>query len=250
LQLDQKGAIIILSNPRYRMLKLLRKGAIENPWIYRSVMFLIAATFVISMGWWGFSGEKNPYVARIDNTRITRAQYLRYKENAYRYYRDLLKDNFKEEMVNQFVINNLVERHLWLKLAGELRLVIGVDELRSVITRNAAFHDDRGEFDPDRYRFFLSRSHVTADEFEQSVREDLLIDRAKSVVRDGIILTDAETAEARASVTDSKLTPEKRLEAENRAVEDALARKQQRAMMSVLNRVRASAQIDIQNQYL
>jgi len=29
-----------------------------------------------------------------------------------------------------------------------------------------------------------------------------------------------------------------------------LARKQQRAMMSVLNRVRASAQIDIQNQYL
>jgi len=232
------------------MLKILRKGAIENPWIYRTVMFLIAATFVISMGWWGFSGEKNPYVAQIDDARITRAQYLQYKENAYRYYRNLLKENFKEEMVNQFVINNLIERRLWLKLARKLRLTIGVEELRHVITQNAAFFDDGGVFDPDRYQFFLSRSHMTADEFEASVREDLLIEKVKSVVRDGIVLTDPETAEAVATVTDPKLNPDKRREAENQAIENALLRKQQRVMMSALNRIRATTRIDIQNQYL
>jgi SurA-like N-terminal domain len=232
------------------MLKILRKGAIENPWLYRAIMFLIAAAFVISMGWWGFSGDKDPYVARIGQTRITRAQYVRYKENAYRYYREMLKDNFKEEMVNQFVINSLVERHLWLKLARELRLSVGVDELRDVITRDAVFHGDQGEFDPDRYQFYLSRSHTTAEEFEQSVREDRLIDKAKQVLQDGIILTEQEIAEARASVTDPKLTAEKRVEKENGAIRDALARKQQRVMMSALNRIRAETPIDIKNQLL
>ena len=232
------------------MLKILRRGTIENPWIYRSVMFLIAATFVISMGWWGFSGERNPDVAEIDQARITRAQYLRYKENAYRYYRELLKENFKEDLVDQLVINTLVERQLWLKLARDLRLSAGVDELRDVITRDLTFHNDQGRFNPDRYQFFLSRSRTTAEEFERSVREDLLIDKAKLMLRDGIVLTALETAEARAAVADPTLTPEKRLEEEDRAVQDALVRKQQRAMMSVLNRIRAATRIEINKEYL
>ncbi|MBI3811716.1 MAG: SurA N-terminal domain-containing protein [Nitrospirae bacterium] len=236
------------------MLKTLRKGAIENPWVYRTVMFLIAAAFVISMGWWGFSGERDPYIAQIDQAQITRAQYLRYKENAYRYYRDLLKENFKEDMVNQFVINTLVERQLWLKLAREMRLSVGVDELRDFITRDATFHDDQGRFDPDRYQFFLSRSHMAADEFEQSVREDVLINKAKLILRDGIALTEQEIAEARADFSrqtpDPKTTPEKRLADEAKTIEEALARKQQRIMMSALNRVRAVTRIEIKNQYL
>ncbi len=236
------------------MLKILRKGAVENPWVYRSVMFLIAAAFVISMGWWGFSGERDPNVAQIDQARITRAQYIRYKENAYRFYRDLLKENFKEDLVNQFVINTLVERHLWLKLAREMGLWVGVDELRDFITRDSTFHDDQGLFDPDRYQFFLSRSHTTAGEFEQSVREDLLIDKAKLTLRDGIVLTEPELAEAKAESSkqtpDPKTTPEKRLEEETKTVQEALVRKQQRAMMSVLNRIRAVTRIEIKNQYL
>lgn len=236
------------------MLKILRKGAVENPWVYRSVMFLIAAAFVISMGWWGFSGERDPYVAQIDQARITRAQYIRYKENAYRFYRDLLKENFKEDLVNQFVINTLVERHLWLKLARKMGLWVGVDELRDFITRDSTFHDDQGRFDPDRYQFFLSRSHTTAGEFEQSVREDLLIDKAKLTLRDGIVLTEQELAEAKAESSkqtpDPKTTPEKRLEEETKTVQEALVRKQQRAMMSVLNRIRAVTRIEIKNQYL
>ncbi|HET6465291.1 MAG TPA: SurA N-terminal domain-containing protein [Nitrospiria bacterium] len=233
------------------MLKILRKGAVENPWIYRSIMFVIAATFVISMGWWGFSGAtREPYVAQIDQVRITLAQYNRYKENAYRYYRDLLKENFKEDLVKQLVINSVVERQLWLKMARDLDLAVGVDELRESITQDPSFHDDQGHFDPDRYQFFLSRSHTAADEFEQSVREDLLINKAKRLLQDGIVLTNQETIDAKASVTDPKLTPEKRLEEETKAVQEALARKQQRVVMSALNRMRAATKIEIKNQAL
>ncbi|MBI3611046.1 MAG: SurA N-terminal domain-containing protein [Nitrospirae bacterium] len=232
------------------MLKILRKGAIENPWLYRTIMFLIAATFVISMGWWGFSERKEPYVAQIDQTRITLAQYNRYKENAYRYYRDLFKENFKEDLIKQLVINSLVERQLWLKLARELRLSAGVDELKDAITRDVTFHDDKGRFNPDRYRFFLSRNHITAEEFEQSVREDLLIDQVKLVLQNGIVLTDRERVDVKASMTDPKLTAEKRLEEETRTVQEALVQKQQRVLMSALNRIRAATKIDIKNQAL
>jgi peptidyl-prolyl cis-trans isomerase D len=233
------------------MLKTLRNSATESPWIYRGIIFLIAATFVISMGWWGFSeNDRDPYVAQIDQARITRAQYSRYKENAYRYYRDLLKENFKEDLVNQFVINTLVERHLWLKLAREMRLSVGLDELRDVITQDSTFHNDQGRFDPDRYRFFLSRSRTTAEEFEQSVREDVLIDKTKRILRDGIVLTEPEIAEARSAVTDPKVTPEKRFEEESRTIQEALVRKQQQVMMSALNRIRAATRIEIKDQYL
>ena len=237
------------------MLKILREGALENPWIYRGIMFLIAATFVISMGWWGFSeNDRDPYVAQIDQARITRAQYLRYKENAYRYYRDQLKENFKEDMVNQFVINTLVERQLWLKLAREMRLSIGVDELRDVLTRDSTFHNDQGRFDPDRYQFFLSRSRTTAEEFEQSVREDVLIDKTKRTLQDGIILTESEIVEAKSEsfkqITDPKTTPEKRFEEATQAIQEALRQKQQRVMMSALNRIRAATRIEIRDLYL
>jgi len=237
------------------MLKFLRKGAVENPWIYRTIMFLIAATFVISMGWWGFSGAtREPYVAQIDQVRITLAQYNRYKENAYRYYREILKENFKEDLVKQLVINSVVERELWLKMARELGLSVGVDELRESITQETAFHDEQGRFDPDRYQFFLSRSHTTADEYEQSIRQDLLINKAKRVLQDGIVLTTQETVEAKAAVpnppADPKATPEKRLEQETKAVQDALVRKQQRVLMSALNRMRAATKIEIKNQAL
>ena len=233
------------------MLKLLRKGAIENPWFFRTLMSAIALVFVISMGWWGFSKQSEPaYVAQIDQIPIPRVEYERYKENTYRYYRDIFKENFKEEMVKPFVINNLVERQLWLKLARELRLSIGVEELREAITRDPTFHDDQGRFDPERYRFFLSRSHFMASDFEQYIRDDRLIEKAKQLLKDGVALTDPETAEARAAVVDPKLTPEKRVEEETRAVENALARKQQRVLTSTLNQVRAATRIEIKDQLL
>lgn len=232
------------------MLKLLRQGAIENPWFFRTIMLIIAVTFVISMGWFGFTNRAEPYVAQIDRTPITRIQYERYKENAYRYYRDQLKEGFKEEMVKEIVINSLVEQRLWLKLSRELRLSISVEELRDTLTHNAAFHDDQGRFDPDRYQFFLSRSHLMASEFEQSIRDELAIEKAQRILQDGIALTDPEITEAKATITDPTLTAEERLKQETQAVQNALARKQQQVLTAVLNQVRSATQIEIKKQLL
>lgn len=232
------------------MLKLLRKGAIDNPWMFRTIMFLIALTFVISMGWFGISGRRDPYVAQVDQTRISRIKYERYRENAYRLYRDLFKENFKEDLVKQFVINNLVDRELWLKLARGMHLAVGDGELRESIMNDSTFHDTKGRFDPERYEVFLSRSRLTAPDFEESVREDLLIEKTRRILLDGIVLTPQEIAEAVATVTDPQLTAEARGQEEGKAIRDAHLRKQERVVASALGQVRSSAKIEINHPLL
>ncbi|HEY5649672.1 MAG TPA: SurA N-terminal domain-containing protein, partial [Nitrospiria bacterium] len=105
------------------MLKNMREGANANPWIYKTIMFLIALAFVVTMGWGaGVGNPEGSYVAQIGDVTIDRRHYQSSKERAFRYYREILGENFKEDLVQQMVINSMVERELWLKLAGDLNL--------------------------------------------------------------------------------------------------------------------------------
>ena len=231
------------------MLRFFRESAVERPWFFRGVIILIAVTFVVSMGWFGFSrGE--PFVAQIDETRITRVEYERYKGNVYRYYRDALKENFDEDLVRQLVIDNLVERKLWLKVARDLPLLVSVEELQDAVIGNIVFHDDQGRFDPDRYQFFLTRSRMMASDYEQSVREDLLIMRAKRVLQASVALTPGEIEEARKTVIDPKLPSEKRLAEESKSIQNVLVQKQQQILSSALTQVRATTKIEIKEHLL
>ncbi|HSG06130.1 MAG TPA: hypothetical protein VLB09_07000, partial [Nitrospiria bacterium] len=83
-----------------------------------------------------------------------------------------------------------------------------------------------------------------------SIREELLMNKAKQVVQDGISLTEEEAAKAKALVTGKDLTPEKRREEEALQVQNSLAQKQQKVLSSVLARVRALTPIEIKDHLL
>ncbi len=235
------------------MLKLLRRGAIETPWFYRTIMFVIAVAFVITMGW-GF-GEFGPsnktYVAQIDQARISQEDYRRAYENVYRFYKNIMTEELKEETLKKIVLDSLVERHLWLKAADQMGLTVSLPELSQALMSDAVFHK-KGRFDPDQYRVVLanSRPPVTPEQYENALREDLLIEKIKSVIRDGVILTEQESFEARAKMSDPKLLPDKRLEAEAKSIQNALAQKKQRALLSYLQSVRATTQINVEERLL
>ncbi|WDT78889.1 MAG: hypothetical protein MPW14_17155 [Candidatus Manganitrophus sp.] len=48
------------------MLKVIRKGAIENPWFFRLVMLILAVVFTATMGWWGFEQTEDKAIAKVD----------------------------------------------------------------------------------------------------------------------------------------------------------------------------------------
>src|SRR5438094_6270316 len=58
------------------MLKVIRESAIERPWFYRTLMFLIAAIFVVTVGWWGYEENKEEIIVRVGDDKVSRSEYL------------------------------------------------------------------------------------------------------------------------------------------------------------------------------
>jgi peptidyl-prolyl cis-trans isomerase D len=79
------------------MIKLIREGARNYPWILKSLMWLLAVVFVITMGWWGFGEQQTDAVASVGDLTVTRDEFRRAYENTYRFYKEKVQGDFKEE---------------------------------------------------------------------------------------------------------------------------------------------------------
>jgi hypothetical protein len=228
------------------MIKLLRQGAIEKPWFFRSLMVLIALAFVISMGWFGFQAGSQVYVAKVDKIEISQEEYRRAYRNAYQFYRNLLKDDFNEDELGPVVINGMVERYLWLRAAEELQAIASEMEIVQALQEDRSFYR-KGRFDPQQYRWVLSNSRppLTPEQYERNLRDDLSIDKVKRIIIDGIVLTDPEVEEAMAEATDPELSATARLEAEERAVARALDLKKRVVLGNFISALRARTPVEI-----
>jgi hypothetical protein len=156
------------------MIKLLRHGAIENPWVYRIIMLVIAVTFVITMGWWGFSNDSRQVVARVGDRSFTLDEYERAYRNYERAYRDALKEQFTPELAKQLdlkhlVVNSLIERQLWQDTARQMGVTVTAGELAKSIASITAFQNERtGRFDAETYRRVLAAKSTAVSETEWS----------------------------------------------------------------------------------
>jgi parvulin-like peptidyl-prolyl isomerase len=234
------------------MIKLIREGAMARVWFFRSLMFAIAFAFIGGMGWWGFgeSGAdiRDAVIVAGDDT-VTLNEYRRVYRNAYRQYRQVSQD-VKEETVQQFVINSLIEDALWLQAAKAFGVTATAEELQTLVAATEAFQTN-GSFDSRRYQQVLRSNYITPLEFEAEQMDEILRQKAKAVVRDSIVLTTKETEIARAIEIPetAKLDPEK-IPTPEQLVLTALFRKQQRAVLSFQESLKAETDITIQHQLL
>jgi peptidyl-prolyl cis-trans isomerase D len=233
------------------MIKLLRHGAIENPWVYRIVMLVIAVTFVITMGWWGFSDDERTVVARVGTHSIALDEYERAYRNQERAYRDALKEQFTPELAKQLdlkhvVINALVERQLWLGAAEQMGLTVTSRELAHSIAAIPAFEKEgTGRFDPDVYRRVLAMNHLTPEAFESAQREELLIAKVKSVVSESTAVSEPEWADARARQAAQNPGP-----TSDAMLPSPLPQKQDRVVRSYADQLRRHADVEVHDNLL
>jgi len=262
------------------MIKMLRKGAIEKPLILKLVMGSLAVVFVVGMGW-GLGGfVKNApekHVAEVNGVAISKEEYDLNYEQTYKLYRNLLQENFNEEMVKTFVIDNMVEKKLWVQAAREMGLSSSLEELQNTIMQVPSFQNG-GRFDPGLYRRVLGLNRLTPEAYEQNLREELLIEKAKNAVRDAVALTDSEIQEAQASSKDAAQAslknepqaaskngaqaslkdapkdknggPEQQPQKDGKALDDLLQQKRQRAILAYQENLKANSKINIQRQLL
>ena len=224
--------------------------------ILKLIMGFLAVVFVGGMGWGlgGFTnGSTENHVAEVNGAVISKAEYDRNYQRTYKLYRDLLQDNFKEEMVRNFVIESLVEKKLWFQASHEMGLSVSLEELQNAILYSPSFQD-RGRFDPEVYRLVLKQNGLTPEIFENTLREELLIEKGKNTIRDAVVLTESEISEAETTVKtngkDKAVSPDQRALEEAKAMKDLLQQKRQRAVLAYQENLKASSKINIEQKYL
>jgi hypothetical protein len=229
------------------MIKILRDASHNYPWLIKSIMGILALVFVVTMGWWGFDEKAGNAVADVGDLSVSRDEFKRAFEFMYRSYREKGAGEIKEEAFKQIVIDQLIESRLWVIAARDMGLTVSDTDLRDTIIQIPDFQKN-GAFDPDLYRRLLAANHWTPSAFEAMQQQEILAGKARLIVRDSVALTPWEIAEGQA------LTPKPQdptaAPAKDRALQDMLFQKQQRALAAYQEALKAKIPTKIHRELL
>jgi peptidyl-prolyl cis-trans isomerase D len=232
------------------MIKVLRSANEKYPWFLALTMGFIAISFIIGMGWWGFGEHQGTVVASVGDLTISHDEFKRAYENTYRFYKDKIPGEFKDETIKQYVVEQLVDNRVWLIAAKNMGLTVTDEDLRDIIMQIPEFQRN-GSFDPELYQRLLAANHLTPAIFEAMEAKELLSNRARMMISDAVTLTPNELAEAQAlTLRQTEPDPAKAAAAKDRAIQDVLFQKQQRALMAYTQSLKATVPINIRRELL
>lgn len=236
------------------MIRIIREGATKYPWILKLVMLVIAVTFVVGMGWFGYEQSQRPNaVATIGPYSISHLEFRQAYNRMYQFYRNELKqENIDEENLKQLVINGLVERKAWLLTADALDIETSDEELKQVIMDRKEFQKD-GKFDAQLYHRLLAAAKFSPKQFETQLSSDLRSEKAQLIVQDVAALTPAEMKEVEELASRQTAGKEDPVEIEKireRIRLQFLFQKKQRALQAFQAAMRGKASVEIREEYL
>lgn len=163
------------------MLKTMRKHA-----KYFYVLFFIV---ILSFIFWGVGPLDKPTeatIAEIGKEKISVEEYWRTYDRARDFYRQIYKGQFNQEMeeklkLKETVLNGLIEERVLLGSAHEIGLKVTDQELQDAITSDSRFVRDGG-FKKDVYLKTLQLNRLTPEAFENSVRQQLAVQKMKMLI--------------------------------------------------------------------
>lgn len=176
------------------MLKFIRRNA-EATWV--KLMFVAIVVVFIFWGMGGMvGGQKAQVVARVNKDVIEPGDFNRVYNNILRMYQELYKDNFKPELVKGLdvkgkAVDELIRVTLMRQEAERLGLTVSPIELRNAIAALSVFQQD-GHFNRDLYVRALRANNLTPGEFEDSEREELLVNKLQDLVLAGVHVSEAQ----------------------------------------------------------
>ena len=232
------------------MIKILRFANEKYPWFLAITMGFIAISFIVGMGWWGFGEQSGSVVATVGDQSIALDEFKRAYENTYRFYKEKVPGEFKDETIKQYVVEQLVDHRVWLIAAHNMGLTVSDEDLRQSILQTPEFQRN-GRFDPEHYQRLLAANHMTPSMFESMQARELLSLKARMMVSDAVALTPAEQAEAQAlMLRQPDPDPAKAAAAKERAIQDVLLQKQHRTLAAYAQSLKATLPITIRRELL
>jgi len=232
------------------MIKVIRSAAHNHPWLLKSIMGILAVAFIITMGWWGFGEQAVTAVANVGDLTVSRDEFRRAYENMYRFYKERVPGEAKDETIKQFVIEQLVDNRIWLIAAKDMGVTVSDADLRELILQIPDFQKN-GAFDPELYQRLLAANHMTPAVFEAAQYREILGNKARMIVRDSVALTPSEISEGQSLMARPQdPDPTKAGTSKDRVLQDMLFQKQQRALAAYQESLKAKIPIKIHRELL
>jgi len=169
------------------MLRMMRKNA--QSLIVKFVFGIIIVVF----SFWGVGSMKAKQMtvaATVNGTTIEKKALNKSFRELWQRYQEQAKDKFNPTeaqslQIKREALNSLVDRQLLLEQAEKLGLSVDADEIQSRIAGIPAFQRN-GRFDQERYRLALSYNHMIPSQFENNFKEDILLEKLRLVISDGV----------------------------------------------------------------
>jgi SurA N-terminal domain len=173
------------------MLKAMRHHA---KYLY-FLFFIVILSFIF----WGVGtvdqSSNAQIIAEVGKHKITAQDYGRVYDNYYRFYRDLYKEKFDEEMQNKLklkdkAIETLIGQTILLIVAEQNGVKVSDSEVKEAILNEPAFSKN-GVFDAEIYQNTLRLSRLTPGIYELNKREELIIQKMTRLIQTAAITPDA-----------------------------------------------------------
>jgi peptidyl-prolyl cis-trans isomerase D len=218
-------------------------------WIMWAIVVLITVTFLFFGIYPSDIGRRS--VAKVGGDVITADELNRVYRTMYDNYKQLLKDQFNESFAKTLksqALQELVAGKLLVQEAERIGLRISDEELQTVIMKTPAFARD-GKFDKRIYERILDQINMKPAAFEANQREFLLRQKLEELVKDGVVVTDAELA-ASYQQKNPKAKPGEFEKNKGTFKETVLAEKQRDAMTAYLRGIQSRTTIKIDDKAL
>lgn len=169
-------------------------------WWFKGILLSIVGSFILTIFWaWGRGREESPsrVIGTIQNEEITYDDFNQTYDDVRRLYSQLFA-NADEEMMDPKTLRRiareqLVRKKLLLIQAKKQGLKVSDSELAERIRE--LFRVD-GRFESFRYTSYLRSERIGQQEFEERLRQAMLLEKLEHLIKDGIHVSEQEVKEA------------------------------------------------------
>ncbi|MCP3961919.1 MAG: hypothetical protein GY719_29095 [bacterium] len=183
-------------------LKYLRDNLKSLTW----VLWGVVAVFImlIFFEWGGVNDRRaagREVAATVGDEEITMQEFRQAYQNLENRYRQTFGEQFNRDMAKQFnlpvqALDQLIDRRILLMEAEKVGLRATDSEVRDAILSYPVFQDESGNFiGGERYEELLRANRTSTDQFEDEIREGVLIDKLNTVLAQTAYVSDAEVEE-------------------------------------------------------
>jgi peptidyl-prolyl cis-trans isomerase D len=157
------------------VLSIMRRHA--KSWLIKFLIGIIAVVFVFYFGY-SFTSDQALKIAYVNGEVISGPEYEKTYRDMISAYQARYKDMWNENMIKALdlktrALNTLIDQRLMTQAARRLGIDVTESECQKAIMSYPAFQIN-GQFDMGRYQSLLGHNHMTPEDFEASITQDLL----------------------------------------------------------------------------